>query len=120
MDILKKKQILISIVALTAILLVSSMATLTQAGCFKNSPEYLAYSIKQDSGPITIISVDDSQFPLIVIESTGSIIAGNITIGEKTYHYPNDFTYTDTLHIERNAITGEAFAVKFTRFSPLT
>jgi hypothetical protein len=106
---MKKKHIMISIVALTAILFASSMAALTQAGCFRNLPEYIAYSYKQDTGPSTMISMDDSQFPLIVVESTGTILAANITIGDKTYYYPNDFTYTDTLHIERNAITGQAF-----------
>jgi hypothetical protein len=107
---LKRKNLLISVVALTAILLASSMIALTQAWSYRTWSEYVTYDLKQVSGPSVIISMDNSGFPIIVAESSGSMTTGNITIGDKVYYYPDDFTYNDTTHVERNAITGEAIA----------
>jgi hypothetical protein len=51
--------------------------------------------------------MDNSSFPIVTAESSDIMVSGNITIGNKVYTFPNDFTYNSTLHVERNAITGD-------------
>jgi len=104
---MKMKRKSVSIIILTTILLASSMLAVTQAWWQRDRSEYVTYDLMQDEGPSVIISMDNSSFPIVVVESISSMIAGNITIGDKMYTYPDDFTYNDTLYIERNVITGE-------------
>jgi hypothetical protein len=104
---MKRKRVLISIVALTTILLVSSMVALTQAWWPWSRPEYVTYNLRQIRASSPIANIDNSSFPIIIADSSDVMIAGNLTIGDHVYTYPNDFTYNSTLHVERNAITGD-------------
>lgn len=45
--------------------------------------------------------VVDGYRPLAGIQSC------NVTVNNKTYSYPNDFTYQETFHVESNQITGK-------------
>jgi hypothetical protein len=107
---MRRKTFLFLVIALVSVLIGSSMLAVTQGWWPWSKPEYVVYNLKQVAGPSVVISMDNSGFPIIVVESSGSIIAGNITIDDTVYHYPNDFTYNDTTYIERNALTGEAYA----------
>ncbi len=105
---MKRRTVLFSIAALTTILLASSMAAVTQAWWPWNKPEYVAYDLRQIRAPGPTTSIDNSSFPIIIADSSDTIISANLTIGNHVYTYPDDFTYNSTIHIERNALTGEA------------
>ena len=94
--------------ALTALLLASSMIAISQAWWFvKPKPEYVGYDFKVIFGAPTITSVDNSGAPeLVIVESAPSIVDCNVTIDDKVYYYPDDFDFIATHHQELNPITG--------------
>jgi len=106
---LKRKTIMVSIVALTLLLLASMLAT-SEAGWFnKPKPEFYGFDSKIVFGSSTIVSVDDSDAPeLVIIESYPSIVDCNITIDDKVYYYPDDFDFVASHHMELNPVTGNA------------
>jgi hypothetical protein len=112
---MKRKTLLISIVALATVLMASSILAISQAWCpikpIKPKPEFIGYDFRQVPGAGEITYIDASGAPeLIIMESTEGILEGTLTIGDQVYTYPEDFDYNGMLHTEFNAITGEGFA----------
>jgi hypothetical protein len=108
---MKKKTLSICIIALTAVLMASSMIAVSQAWWPFYKPEYVGYDFIQVMGDGELISMDASGAPeLIIMESTDTMIEGTLTIGDKVYSYPDDFNYRGTIYMELNLITGEGLA----------
>jgi hypothetical protein len=104
-----KKKVLATI-ALTLILATASMVALAQAW-WPPAPMFVRYDLRQIRIPGDIISMDNSSYPLIVFESSDTMVAANLTIGDRVYTYPDDFIYNSTITVERNALTGEASVI---------
>jgi hypothetical protein len=111
---LKKK--VLAVVALTVILATASMVALAQAW-WPPAPMFVPYSLSQIRIPGDIISMDNSSYPIILIESSDTLAAANLTIGDTVYTYPDDFTYNSSITVERNALTGEAAVVGYKIFT---
>lgn len=111
---MKRKNLLVCIVALTAVLLASSVIAVSQALWPSIAkPEYVLYDFEATLSPAVEITMNDaSGFPLIVMEGNRlveGIIEMTVRIGDKVYSYPDDFSYRETFHSEVNAITGSGF-----------
>lgn len=102
-----KKKILAAAIALTAILITTSMAALAQAW-WPPASTYVPYDLRQVRIPGPVTYLDDSGYPIIIVESYDTLASANLTIGDQVYTYPDDFTYNSSIHVERNALTGEA------------
>jgi hypothetical protein len=107
----KRKTVLISTVALMTVLVASSMIAATQAWWWRPltpNEEYIRYDLYSVPAEGEVIYIDDSGAPeLIIVESTDTIIEGNLTIGGQVYTYPEDFDYEGITYGEINALTGE-------------
>ncbi|MGD0451875.1 MAG: hypothetical protein ABSA79_12585 [Candidatus Bathyarchaeia archaeon] len=109
---MKRKTLLISIIALTTILISSSMITLSQAGLpCKPKPEYVIYDFKVSINPTGVVNtlMDTSGFPVVIQEiysTEAAIVSGSVTINGAVYNYPKDFDYSYTGHMELNYVTG--------------
>lgn len=91
---MRKKPLLISTVALTAVLVASSMIAVSQAWGWGRKPEYIGYDLTQITGPGETTYVDASGAPeLIIIDGTETAIEISITIDDQVYTYPENFDY---------------------------
>jgi hypothetical protein len=111
---LKRKNLLICIITLTAILATSSVIAVSQAlWPAVTKPEYVLYDFKATFTPAVEITKNDaSGFPIVIVEGNRlieGIIECTVRIGDKVYSYPDDFRYQETFHSEVNAITGSGF-----------
>jgi hypothetical protein len=109
---MKRKTLLISIIALTIILMTSSMISLSQAGLlYKPKQEYVIYDFKVSINPAGVVNtlMDTSGFPVVVQEiysTEAAIVSASVTINGVAYTYPKDFDYSYTGHMELNYVTG--------------
>jgi hypothetical protein len=111
----KKKVLMLTVVATIAVLLTSSLIAISQ-GWFqpKPKPEYVPYDLKMvGNGAYVWTLTDASGYPIIITEgypAENEIIEANVTINGVLYKYPDDIGINWTIHSETNALTGNGWA----------
>ena len=99
---------LFAVLILTTILMATLMIGTASACRGQNKKEYVDYrfeAVLSDSA----VNVDNTRFPLLVIDGVrlaSGIQSCVVTINGEAYTYPEDFSYSETFHLETNAITG--------------
>ncbi|HDQ06037.1 MAG TPA: hypothetical protein ENN36_04865 [Candidatus Bathyarchaeota archaeon] len=109
---MKRKTVLVLTVGLLTVILASSFIATAQAWWFKNSKsEYVGYTLELVNYEGELTYVDSSGAPnLVIFEGvSGDIVECTVTIDDKVYTYPDDFSYSHSYHMEFNAMTGEGF-----------
>jgi hypothetical protein len=103
----KRRTILIVTVALLMVLSASSIIAISQAW-WKPKPEYVGYDLKVVYGPVTVTSVDASGAPeLVIVEHIiETAVECTLTMDDKVYSYPDDFSISVAHHVELNALSG--------------
>jgi hypothetical protein len=108
----KKKVLMLTVVATIAILLTSSLIAISQ-GWFqpKPKPEYVVYDFKLTDDPTAsvVTQTDNSGLPVIIEDGYApetAILTANVTINGVLYSFPKDFNYNYTFHLEFNTVTG--------------
>ncbi|MCW3999489.1 MAG: hypothetical protein NWE93_04565 [Candidatus Bathyarchaeota archaeon] len=102
----KKILTLITAIALTSILAVSSLVAVSQAW-FPSKSEYVSFDF-QGVYLRGVSVVDNASAPnLIKVTGNNTLIQGNLTVDGKTYSYPQDFSVNSTFQMEYSAVTGE-------------
>jgi hypothetical protein len=108
----KRKSILVLTVVLLTVLSTSSLIATAQAWWIKKTKsEYVGYTLELVNYEGAITYVDSSNAPNLILEGvSGDIIECTVTIDDKVYTYPEDFSYSHSYHLEFNVLTGEGFA----------
>lgn len=105
---MNKKVLMLTTVAIVA-LLTSSMIAVSQAWWFKKpKPEYVGYDFKAILGTLVLTVNDTSGAPSRIVwegyRAPEGVIQCNVTINGKVYYYPDDFDYYESFYYEMNLI----------------
>jgi hypothetical protein len=101
-----KRKYSIFTITLVSVLIFSSLVAVSQAWHpFKANNVSFDFQGVYARG---VSTADNSSAPnLIIIKGNNILINGNLTIDDKTYVYPKDFSINSTFQLSYSAITGE-------------
>ena len=103
-----KKKIVLPVILLCTVLAATLVLGVT-ANWGHTRNEYVDYKFQAVlNDPVVTVSGSP---PIMIIDGyrpASGIVSCNVTINNKTYVYPNDFSYKETFHVEANQATGKS------------